>query len=166
MKVIDNFLDKDRYNHLKEVMFSDGVPWFLKQGTVDGKKKDLIWFSHCFYNNHKPDSNLYHLIPDFLTKLKVSSLIQIRANLSLNPPKDKYKTNIHTDYTFSNSKTAIFYFNTDTSGTIFYINKKETFIEAKENRMVIFDASIKHCGYLSNKSDKRIVINFNYYEEN
>ena len=165
MKVIDNFLNKDRYNHLKEVMFSDGVPWFLKQGTVDGKKEDLTWFSHCFYNENKPDSNLYSFMPDFLNKLNVASLLQIRANLSLTPPTDKFKTNAHIDYPYTNSKTAIFYFNTDTSGTIFY-NKKEELIKAKENRMVVFNTNIKHCGYLTNKSNKRIVINFNYYEKN
>lgn len=165
MKIIDNFLEKNSYEHLKDVMFKDGIPWFLKQGTVDGANKDLNWFSHCFYNDFQPDSNLYSFIPNFLDKLNVASLLQVRANLSLTPPKDKYKTNVHVDYPYKNSKTAIFYFNTDTSGTIFY-DKKEKLIKAKENRMVIFNTNIKHCGYLTKKSNKRIVINFNYYEKN
>jgi len=165
MKVIDNFLDKDKYNHLKEVMFSDGVPWFLKQGTVDGKKKDINWFSHCFYNNYKPDSDLFHLIPEFIERLNISSIIQIRCNLSFKTNKD-FKTVWHTDTTYKNHKTAIFYFNTGTSGTYFKIKGKEKFVKAKANRMVVFDCNIQHCAYLNNKIDRRIVINFNYYEKN
>ena len=47
---------------------------------------------------------------------------------------------------------------------VFVYNSKNT-IKAKENRMVVFDGNIQHCAYLNNKIDRRIVINFNYYEK-
>ena len=47
----------------------------------------------------------------------------------------------------------------------YILDNEEKFIEAKENRMVVFDGDIQHCAYLNNKIDRRIVINFNYYEK-
>tara|TARA_R110002126_G_scaffold150351_1_gene296535 strand:+ start:633 stop:1127 length:495 start_codon:yes stop_codon:yes gene_type:complete len=163
MKTIDNFLSQDLFNQLKDTVYSDSVPWFSKSGTVDNKK-DIAWFSHCIYNEFKPDSNLFALFPEFIERLNISSIIQIRCNLSFKTNKD-FKTVWHTDYTYKNHKTAIFYFNTDTSGTYFKIKGKEKFVRAKANRMVVFDGNIQHCAYLNNKTDKRVVINFNYYEK-
>lgn len=162
MKIIDNFINQDLFNQLKDTMFSDSIPWFCKSGTVSGSKKDIIWFSHCFYNDFKPDSNLFSFMPEIIDKLNIASIIQIRANLVLKTEKD-FKTTWHTDYNYNN-KTAILYFNTDTSGTYFKIKNKDKFVKAKANRMVIFDGNIKHCAFLNNKINKRIVINFNYYE--
>ena len=139
-------------------------PWFSKSGTVDDKSKDINWFSHCLYNEFRPGSDLFPSTLDFIKKLNVSALIEIRANLSLKTDQD-YKTIWHADYPYKNNKTAIFYFNTDTTGTCFKIDNEEKFIEAKENRMVVFDGNIQHCAYLNNKIDRRIVINFNYYEK-
>jgi len=165
MKIIDNFINQSLFDQLKDTMYSDSVAWFCKSGTVDKSKKDVIWFSHCLYNDFKPDSNIFNFMPEFIEKLNISSFIQVRANLSLKTEKD-VKTTWHTDYDYKNSKTAIFYFNTDSTGTCFKIKNKEKIIKSKENRIVIFDGSIKHCAYLNNKSEKRVVINFNYYEKN
>ena len=165
VQVKDNFLPEYTYKDLKQKMFSSHVPWFSKSGTVDNKSKDINWFSHCLYNDFRPGSDLFPSTLDLINKLNVSALIEIRANLSLKTDQD-YKTIWHTDYPYKNNKTAIFYFNTDTTGTCFKTDNKEKFIEAKENRMVVFDGNIQHCAYLNNKIDRRIVINFNYYEKN
>lgn len=165
MKIIDNFLNKDLYLQIKQTLFSDHIAWFSKTGTVEGKTKDINWFAHCLYNNFKPDSDVFNFMPEFIEKLNVASIIEIRANLSLKTEKD-LKTTWHTDYNYKNSKTSIFYFNTDSTGTCFKINNKEKIIKAKENRMVVFDSNTQHCALLNNKIDKRIVINFNYYEKN
>tara|TARA_R100001369_G_scaffold42971_1_gene69206 strand:- start:2299 stop:2799 length:501 start_codon:yes stop_codon:yes gene_type:complete len=165
VKIIDNFIDKDLYLQVKNTLFSDSLPWFSKKGTVNGKENDLNWFSHSIYNDFKPNSNIFSFMPEFIEKLKISSIIEIRTNLSFKTNKD-FKTLWHTDYGYKNHKTAIFYFNTDTTGTVFKIKNKEKLIKSKENRIVIFDGSIKHCAYLNNKSEKRVVINFNYYEKN
>jgi hypothetical protein len=161
LKIVDNFLNETFYKNLKNIFFSDQVPWFLISGTLPNKSVDVNWLSHCVFNNNQPQSNLYNYLDEFKNKLEVSQYIQIRANLVLNS-MDEFKSHWHVDYKTKN-KTAIFYFNEDTSGTYFLINNKEEFVESKENRIVIFDSDIQHCGYLNKKINKRIVINFNYY---
>lgn len=165
MKIIDNFINKNLYLQIKETLFSDNVAWFSKSGTVENKSKDIQWFSHSVYNNFKPNSNVFNFMPEFIEKLNIASIIEIRANLSLKTEKN-IKTTWHRDYNYKNSKTAIFYFNTDGTGTFFKIKNKEKMIKAKENKIVVFDGNTQHCAYLNNKTDKRIVINFNYYEKN
>ena len=165
VKIIDNFINKDLYIQLKNIFLGDNFPWFLKKGTVDSKKNDLNWFSHSIYNDFKPNSDIFSFMHEFIKKLNMSSLIQIRINLSLATNKD-FKTLWHTDYNYKNHKTAIFYFNSDTTGTVFKIKEKEKLVKAKENRIVVFDGDTQHCAYLNNKIDRRIVINFNYYEKN
>jgi hypothetical protein len=165
VKIIDNFINKNLYLQIKEGLFSDNLAWFSKNGTVENEKKDIQWFSHSVYNNFKPNSDAFNLMQEFVEKLNISSIVEIRINLCLKT-KENFKTSWHKDYGYKNLKTAIFYFDTDTTGTYFKVNNKEKLVKAKENRIVIFDSDTEHCAMLNNKIDKRIVINFNYYEKN
>ena len=58
VKTIDNFLSKDLYLQMKETFLGENIPWFLKKGTVDNEAKDIAWFSHCIYNEFKPDEKI------------------------------------------------------------------------------------------------------------
>ena len=57
--------------------------------------------------------------------------------------------------------TSIFYINTNNGYTKF---EDGTIVESVANRMLSFPANMKHCGTSCTDERRRIVINFNYFE--
>ena len=74
----------------------------------------------------------------------------------------KKKSGWHTDNSLL-TKTAIFYLNDCDGGTELKINKKNVFIKAEANKMLIFDSSVLHRGTESKDVNIRYIINFNYF---
>jgi hypothetical protein len=157
-KVIDNFLEKNLFNKLQEILFSENINWFFKKNMTFN---DNYFFNHCFYTNHMPMSPLYdeYIIP-ILEKLNVKSIIEIRANLVLKK-EQAFSSNFHTDR-FYKCNTAILYMNTCNGYTLLDDIKKIK-INCNENKMLIFDSQINHSGVSQTDTNRRIVINFNYF---
>jgi hypothetical protein len=101
-------------------------------------------------------------IVTILDKLDCFIPIQIRANLYTNQNK-KVNSSFHIDYTLKQGKTAILYMNTCESETVLFKNKKIK-IKSKENRILIFDSLIEHSVIINTDVPRRIIINFNYFE--
>jgi hypothetical protein len=165
-KVIDNFLEEEFYLKISNDLKSEHLPWFFKKVDVittnDEPKNKNGFFSFCYYNNFKPDHQLFytHMIP-ILEKLNVLSLLQIRANLNLRD-KDSKESNFHVDYPSAKLTTAIFYLTTCNAKTVLKINNKDVLINSVENRILIFPTNIKHKAIYQNDVHKRYVINFNF----
>lgn len=157
-KVIDNFLPKENFEKLKNLLLSNTISWYYEESMT---YNDECFFNHCFYNNSQPKSDFYfeYIVP-ILKKLNCLSIIQVRANLLLKKEK-QYFSKFHVDNSFK-CKTAIFYINTCNGYTI--LDKKlKTKIKCEENKMLIFDSNIFHCAASQIDDKKRIVINFNYF---
>lgn len=166
IKIFDNFLSEKMFQKISNEINSDKISFILKKGTTFNDGLDIYWLKHSIYNNFKPESNLFFLMDEFIQKLNITSIIQIRLNLVLKQPYKNFKTNFHTDYdNYKNLKTGLFYFSVDGTGTIFKIGEEEKLVKCKPNRMVVFDSEINHCGYLNNNFNTRFAINFNYYEK-
>jgi hypothetical protein len=161
-QIIDNFLSKNYFKKLQEILFSDKINWFYKDYLVEKtNKKEQFFFSHCFYNNNKIQSPLFELLlSQCISLLNPKSLIEIRANLTFKQNK-LTRSDYHVDRPFP-CKTAILYLNTCNGYTLLKYNKKLKKINSKENRMLIFDSQIEHAAVLQTDSKRRIVINFNY----
>tara|TARA_R100001509_G_C4877167_1_gene218918 strand:+ start:659 stop:1138 length:480 start_codon:yes stop_codon:yes gene_type:complete len=159
MNVIKNFLPKDQFKEIKDIILNDDFPWRIRNSMTDTDKN--IYFTYGFFNNYKINSELYipHIIP-ILEKLNVIAPIQVRANLILN--KIFNKSGWHIDYPYD-STTAILYLTTSNGGTEFKINNKIKFIKAEENKIIIFPAKTQHRGCTSTDVDRRYIINFNYF---
>ena len=162
MESIKNYLDKDLFNNLKNILFSQHFPWYFKEHmTNTNTNKDNYFFFHFFYHSYASSSPLFaeYIIP-ILKKLNVISLIEARANLLL---KDKtiYQSNFHTDKKFK-CNTAILYINTCNGYTVLDENEKIK-ISCDENKMLIFNSQIKHAAVSQTDVDRRIVINLNYF---
>jgi hypothetical protein len=157
-KIIDNFLPKENFNKLKNLLFSEDIPWYYREHMTNTGEG---FFCHCFYNHSQPDSNFYfeYIIP-IMNKLNFLSIIQVRANLQLKKEK-QYFSEFHTDYPFK-CKTAIFYINTCNGYTILD-EKLKIKINCEENKMLIFDSNIPHCAVSQTNEERRFVINFNYF---
>jgi hypothetical protein len=157
-KVIDNFIEKDKFLNLKNTLISEDLPWFFRKNMT---QNDNWFFAHCFYKYGCPQSNCFvEFISPILTKLKCKAIIEVRANLMLKK-ETCYNSTFHTDHDF-NCFTAILYINTNNGFTI--LDEKEKIkIESVENRMLIFDSKIKHSAFSQTDAERRIVINFNYF---
>ena len=163
--VIDNFLSDDIFNPLNDYLNDAHTPWFYKNKTTDYKEKDISWFGNTFYEFFKPVNFKFdEFIPPILLKLKVRSLLRVQCNLTLKSESTKLSyTNWHVDYPYEDSKTAILYMNTNNGCTILKNDNKEYEINSVRNRILIFPTNTSHRIKLHNDTEKRIVINFNYF---
>ena len=161
-KITDNFLEKKSYTELKNIIFSNKVPWYLQEKTTD-KFFDINWLSHLIFLDGEVKSELFEPIMALFKNINFNELSQIRLNLVINVTRS-LRTEWHNDPPTSSekNKTAIFYFNSGDSGTMLDLKKEIKFIQNKENRFLEFNQDILHCGFLEKNLQNRIVINFNY----
>jgi len=156
-KVVDNFIDKGDLAVLKSVLESNSFPWYFEKKSVKDSNNKLDYhFGHNFYLNDNVSSDSLKLLNPIIDKLKVNSLIRVKANLTMRSDKNLHTTP-HIDQTFD-CKVALYYLNTTNGPTT--INDKK--VDSIENRIVLFDSNIKH--FFSTCTDQltRTTINFNY----
>jgi hypothetical protein len=164
-EVFDNVLRPDQFSQIYDMMFSDKFPWFYAPGkshrSENETNKQIFQFVHHFYADYSWRSPLSEMVDPIIKILKPLSIIRIKANLTtITPEKIKYTYHRDTGYNIVNSKTAIFYLNTNNGLTIFS-NGDE--IESVANRLVVFDSNILHTGTSCTDESTRVVINFNYF---
>ena len=109
------------------------------------------------------NSKYFFIVKPILKILNCVVIINIRANLLLK--RSEFKSNYHIDrwgFNKPKHKTAIFYVNTNNGHTLFKNNNKK--IKCVENKLIIFDSKLSHKTVLQTDKDKRIVINFNYFD--
>jgi hypothetical protein len=154
-----NFLPKENFTQLYELITNNDFPWRIRNKMTPDD--DNYYFTYNFYNNFYHSSEYYfnYIIP-ILTRLNCKAPIEIRSNMVIN--KLFEKSGWHTDYKYK-STTAILYLNTCNGGTEFKINNEIKFVNAEENKIVIFPSSIEHRACTSTDSDRRYIINFNYF---
>jgi hypothetical protein len=161
-KIIDNFLDKENFLKTKHLLEHAEFNWFYREYMVN--KKDPHYFSHAFFNKSEKQCPNFNVIQPLLNKLNYVSLVQVRANLTLKTNKPA-ESSWHMDYNYSNGKTAIFYLNTCNGFTI--LDKdKQIKINSIENRIVVFDNNTHHKSFLQTDTNRRIILNINYFDEN
>ena len=163
--IIDNFLDKEIFLKLQyEILSSPSFPWYFQDGKDLYKyEHDLnqYQFTHLFFDKYRSLSESFHLVEPLLNRLKVKSLIKMKANLIPYSPKF-YEGYFHTDADHSHkSLTAIYYLNTNNGHTSFEKDNKK--VESKENRIVVFDSHLKHRGTNTTDQKRRIILNINYF---
>jgi hypothetical protein len=160
-KIIDNFLPKENFIKIKEVLMGKDFPWFYFpdisfKGVIS--EGSLFYMQHLFYK-HEPNSAFYNFIKDnLLNFIDIKALIRVKANLYPNQNIKKINE-MHTDYKYTH-KGAIFSINTNNGGTIL---KDGTKVNSIENRILFFDPSIEHDSENCNDEKTRINININYF---
>ena len=160
-EIIDNFLPKENFNIIKNLVFNSNFNWFYRPDVnfpgIDSSNM-IFYFSHSFYET-VPHSNAFNIINEHLLSfIKIKSLIRVKANMYPNQNLKK-ENGLHTDYDFPH-KGAIFYLNTNNGRTI--LNNK-TKIDSVENRILFFDPSIPHDSENCTNQKVRVNININYF---
>ena len=168
----DNFLPKEQWAALGDILFSFPFPWYFQPEVVyANENKDNTYpgfLAHPVFNNNAPHSPLYE--PQFLPILKtlefsIVSRIQVNLNWRLPQP---FTSVFHTDTEQEEQMTAgwitsILYMNTNNGYTELETGEK---IESIANRLVSFPANIKHRICTQTDTQRRILINFNYLRQN
>lgn len=156
-KVIDNFLDEQYFNELKNLLISFEFPWFYNDFISDkNDPKHYYYFTHIFYYNNSENSNFYPIWLKFLQKIDCKAVIRIKANMYMNiGEKRKHKS--HVDYDFPH-KGCLLYLNDNNGETIF----EDQNVKPKANRVVFFDPHKPHSSSCCTDQKRRLVVNFNY----
>ena len=168
VKVIENLLSEDELRIIQRTMSrdggGDGLPWYMGYvvkpddlGECD--PADNIHLMHMFYNQDQPNSNYINMIDPIVERLKHRSLLRIKANSTMKT-STIIRHGFHVDFTFSDSKTSVFYVNTCDGYTEFEDGNR---IESVENRLVTFPSHFRHAGTTCTNQPFRTVINFNYF---
>jgi len=157
-KIIDNFLDKENFIKIKNLMLDSYFPWYFNNSVSNEKVKDGFYFTHYFYKDYSITSEKNVLLEPLILKIKPKSIIRIKGNFY--PQTHKIMEHgKHVDYTFEH-KGFIFYVNNNDGFTKL---KDGTIIESIENRGLFFDPSIEHNSSTCTDQVGRININFNYF---
>ena len=159
-KVIDNFLDDESFLNIKNgIMHNSDFPWYLTE-NVSGTPNDKdYYFTHILYRNHRINSEHFVSIQPILDKLGVFAIRRIKVNF-YPTTKEIIKHPYHEDHSTPNTG-SIFYINTNNGKTIL---SDGTEIDSVENRLLIFDAHIRHRSTTCTDDPiGRFNINFNYF---
>jgi hypothetical protein len=156
--VIDNFLNQDDFNLLKQTMMDDNFDWYWRDGATEGDGEHQ--FVHLFYVNGMiaTSPEKFSILFPLLNTIKAQAVIRIKANLN-HVTTNCHVNSSHVDTTIPGSLTAIFYINTNNGHT--YL-KNDVNIENIENRLLVFPSNLPHGGTTCTDKDRRVLINLNY----
>ncbi len=174
-QVIDDFLDIDEFNELKnQIVFNSTFPFALVEDVAQKEydndynaviEKELWnWYgTHLIYNDYQPRSEIYTLIGDFLLR-KIQSIQEIKALIRIKvnfyPHTEIIREHSqHQDRSFSH-KGAIFSLNTCDGFTRMPNGDK---VDSIENRIVFFDPVEYHNSSTTTNQKGRFNINFNWF---
>jgi len=158
-KTIPNFLKEKDFAPLQKIMMSTHFPWFHKpKVNLSAEESDLnSYFTHSFFIDNNINSAHFNILAPLIKAIEAKALIRVVGNLH-------YKTDkmiihpFHTDYPFKH-KGCLLYINNNNGPTYF----KDKIVEAKANRVVLFDPSVPHASSLCDNRKRRVTVNFNYF---
>ena len=154
MKVIDNFLEQDKFNFFKKEITGEYFPWYFNnQKVLNDNHLDNFQFVNIF----KDGNSATPLLDVFKEKLNVDSFKRAKLNCTTRT-SEIFEFKLHNDLD-EDCKISIFYINSNNGYTQFETGEK---VESVENRLITFDNKIKHFGTTSTNSQTRIVLNMCY----
>ena len=157
-KIIDNFLTKEIFSNIKNLLMSSDFVWHYNANVSQNNRNDGFYFTHTVFKDNLVYSNKFNLFVPILKKLKIKSLIRIKINL-YTKTDEIIEHGQHVDYEFKH-KGFIFYINTNNGFTRLTDGTK---VESIENRGLFFNSNKKHNSSTCNDENRRVNINFNYF---
>ena len=165
MKIYKDFLPKEEYFKLKEIICSDNFPWFWSDCVVSNNEEKKAYdfqFYHTFYGVNKVNSPYFDILKPLLKCIDYFSLLRIKVNLRPQTPRPM-ESHMHMDFLdvpkTTKVTTGILYLDSTNGYTIFNKGKK---IKSKDNLYVEVDSSVAHKGTSCSDGQRRLLINLNY----
>lgn len=161
--VIDNALKEYNLSFICKRVESCYFPWYWSRVVAnDIFISDLKYnyqLGHTLFTDGEIKSNDFDLLTPLLDLLNIETIHRIKINS--NPMTSTIiEHGYHVDNDIPNSKTSIFYLNTNDGYTKF----KETnqTVSSVKNRLITFDTNLLHTGTTCTDQSRRMVINLNY----
>lgn len=157
-KVVNNLLDQDYFNEIKNTILGDRFPWYFTDKITDiNDTDDKFYYTHKFYDNHEINSSWFELLGGVLDAIDCKSILRIKASSYVrNSTGGANKP--HTDYDFPH-KGCLLYLNENNGLTYF----KDGTVKPEENRAALFDPSIEHSSSFCTDKKRRVILNINYF---
>ncbi len=189
-EIYDDILSLTESARIYKTFVDESFPWYFSDAnaTVSGNAtakdgdentKESMQFVHLFNINDGTPNSGYTDMTDFIlsrflnhTGLKLKKLLKVKANFQaqcLAFSDDNYNTP-HID-AFGPHYVLLYYVNDSDGDTRIWtrkIGEEKTQYQAiakvtpKAGRFLLFNGEHYHCGAHPSKSDKRILINFNF----
>jgi hypothetical protein len=164
MVVLDGFLDRVDFLTLRSALEAPGFPWersrILSPASTDLDPARNVQLVHGFYlRRHDREIRSPHLdlLRPLLAMLQPLELIKVKANRTFR--QDRHlEYGLHVDTRRPEASTAILYLNTNNGYTVFEDGRQ---VGSMANRVVIFDAGLRHSGAACTDTDSRLVLNLN-----
>jgi|TARA_B110000858_G_C17547442_1_gene356421 hypothetical protein len=157
----DDFLDKEYFKKLQDLVFGLSFPWFVSP-SVRGDKPDANYqMVHVVYGNHAILSDFYNELGPLFTDLDIFVALRIKLNL-LKREEKIIEHGMHIDVPNApdNALTSLLYMNTNNGYTKFETGEK---VKSVENRLVTFQNDLMHTGSTNNcEAINRCVMNIDW----
>ena len=171
IKIIENAIPQNLQTYVKNVLLDSTFPWFLVEeiSGVTGKSPVDGWV-HMVRDNRSA-SPLNDLMIAVLTiathnaDVPVTKVERIRVGL-FTRKEVEHIHNIHTDYEVPHI--AMLYYVIDSDGPTYFYDENGNVIKTvmpKAGTAVIFDGLIPHSSSSPVTNSKRIVVNYNFYND-
>lgn len=161
VSVLDDFMPSDFHDEISRIMCGYGFPWFYNDSVIyDGSAVSAHFqFTHVFYMRGRPASDYFAMVEPLIERIGIRALIKMKANLVTRA--EQIQTHgMHTDVDFADSKTAVYYVNSNDGYTEFADGTK---VKSVANRLVTFPSCVLHTGSNCTDQKTRVVINVNYF---
>lgn len=158
MKIIKDFLDKDLFNNLQSIVFSENFPYYYRGYISDPSDKSDFYFEHILYKEKQQVSSHFDdVLMPLIGNIQYNYLLRAKINCYTIKKKHIY-TEMHRDFPFLH-QVALFSFNTCNGYTYFEDTKEK--IESLANQLIIFDGNRNHCSVAQTDTNLRINVNIN-----
>ena len=140
IKIIERLVDRVLFSSIRDTLIGDTFYWFYNDFVNYRPCKGYKFTNEIIKNSTLTNPmfiNYLHMIKPALEKIPHKKLYSVRFNLFLKTPTlEKYTIDNHKKYT----KIGILFANTCDGG----IEIDNNFIEAEENKLILFDSSSKY----------------------
>jgi len=165
----------DNYFELKETVLNRFFPWYFYSSTLGNEEEaDFPFFSHIVVSRplsgwlvpeiQSPHFELTHTVVKEIFKannISADCIYRMNFNLTYNQQSDD-KSPWHVDHDF-NHKVLLVYLTKFSGGeTAVDVGNKIYLSEPKEDKIITFDGTYKHCAYQPKENERRVVLNCTY----
>ena len=182
IEIFDDYLSAEDYKQLYDIVTSHGFKWNRSRILHDpndpgmDKHQDYIFTGgdsnfniqfvklvYCIEQKKFDESLIYGCLSPLFKKLKINrgDAVKSKFNITFNHGVH-VNSGFHTDNSYENCKTAIYYVNDNNGYTEF--EEDGTKVISKANRLVVFPSNLRHSGVSCTDKRYRIVLNLNWLD--
>ena len=164
-RVIDNVLSEDNLTNIEQNILEAPI-FAAHQSTALHQSNNVydVMMSKVFYSCYYPlcgyDKEYLPYFHPLLDKVVDGGfLLRVSLNLTF-ATSNPYVSQFHVDTDVPNSRTCVYYLNTNNGGTKF--QKSGEIVQSQRNRCVIFPSHFFHAAVNTTNTKLRWVLNINY----